>query len=31
MLVAFQNKERRIDEMNVHPDFVSVFPNNGRC
>lgn len=25
MLVAFQNKERRIDEMNVHPDFVSVF------
>ena len=25
MLVAFQNKERRIDEMNVHPDFVSIF------
>lgn len=29
MLVAFQNKERRIDEMNVHPDFVSIFPVNG--
>lgn len=25
MLVSFQNKERRIDEMNVHPDFVSIF------
>ena len=25
MLVTFQNKERRIDEMNVHPDFVSIF------
>ena len=25
MLVAFQNKERRIYEMNVHPDFVSIF------
>ena len=25
LLVAFQNKERRIDEMNVHADFVSIF------
>lgn len=25
MLVTFQNKERRIDAMNVHPDFVSIF------
>lgn len=25
MLVAFQNKERRIDEMNVHRDFINIF------
>ena len=25
LLVAFQNKERRIDEMNVYADFVSIF------
>lgn len=31
LLVAFQNKERRIDEMNVHADFVSIFSDSGRC
>ena len=30
MLVAFQNKERRIDEMNVHRDFINIFSGNGQ-